>query len=128
MVKITLELLSRSVNQAKRRKDESPQQYLRRVTHIHLADKGIEQIVRRSITVTAANSVNRIATCWPFVLFPFQESMTPCAGVKVLYLYDNAITRMENLEFGKSLTHLYLQRNRIERMENLTPLKCLRKL
>ena len=38
---------------------------------------------------------------------------------QVLYLYDNAISRIENLNGVRFLTHLYLQNNRIEKMENL---------
>lgn len=45
MVLITVELLGRSINQAKRRKEETLQRYLRRVTHVYLNNKRIERIV-----------------------------------------------------------------------------------
>ena len=49
-------------------------------------------------------------------------------NLTVIYLYDNNLTSIENLEFAPNLTHLYLQNNQIKRMENLNNLKMLTKL
>lgn len=43
----------------------------------------------------------------------------------VIYLYDNFLTRLENLNFAENVTHLYLQNNRIQKLENFD---CCRKL
>jgi hypothetical protein len=36
-------------------------------------------------------------------------NLKQCTGLRVLYLYDNRIERIEGLDFGNTLTHLYLQ-------------------
>ncbi|XP_055325560.1 protein phosphatase 1 regulatory subunit 42-like [Sitodiplosis mosellana] len=51
-----------------------------------------------------------------------------CEQLKVLYLHNNSIQRIANLDQLIHLTHLYLQWNRIGKMENLNQLKNLRKL
>uniref|UniRef100_T1JCT7 Protein phosphatase 1 regulatory subunit 7 n=1 Tax=Strigamia maritima TaxID=126957 RepID=T1JCT7_STRMM len=48
--------------------------------------------------------------------------------MSVVYLQDNEIKCMENLNGLKNLTHLYLQNNRIEKIENLESLINLTKL
>lgn len=50
-----------------------------------------------------------------------------CGNLKVLYLYDNKITSMENIQ-APLLTHLYLQNNEITTMCNLGHLPRLAKL
>lgn len=57
----------------------------------------------------------------------FQGEVT-CEQLRVLYLHNNSINKIINLDHLIHLTHLYLQWNRIERIENLNPLKHLRKL
>lgn len=57
----------------------------------------------------------------------FQGEVT-CEHLKVLYLHNNSIHKIENLNQLIHLTHLYLQWNRIRKMENLCHLKNLRKL
>lgn len=51
-----------------------------------------------------------------------------CRNLKVLYLYNNDITHIPNLEFAYNLTHLYMQNNNIARIENLSNLENLNKL
>lgn len=51
-----------------------------------------------------------------------------CRNLTVLYLYDNQITHICNLNFASNLTHLYLQNNKITHIENLSCLKKLSKL
>ncbi|XP_011300344.1 protein phosphatase 1 regulatory subunit 42-like isoform X2 [Fopius arisanus] len=43
-------------------------------------------------------------------------------------MQNNCITKIENLDFAESLTHLYLQHNNITRIENLQGLRNLRSL
>ena len=46
MPRLTIDLLARSTgNATKRRRDESQEVFLARVTHLYCADKGIETIV-----------------------------------------------------------------------------------
>jgi protein phosphatase 1 regulatory subunit 42 len=42
-----------------------------------------------------------------------------CKILSVVYLYENSLKKIENLEFATQLTHLYLQNNHIKRLENL---------
>lgn len=58
----------------------------------------------------------------------FQGDISVCRNLAVLYLYDNQITHICNLDFACSLTHLFLQNNNIARMENLLSLQKLSKL
>jgi len=46
----------------------------------------------------------------------------------VAYLYDNILTKIENLNFAENLTHLYLQNNRLQKLENLDCCPKLQKL
>lgn len=46
----------------------------------------------------------------------------------MLYLHNNSIQKIINLDEMCHLTHLYLQWNRIRKMENLNALKTLKKL
>lgn len=76
------------------------QSYLKKLTHLYLQDKNIEEI----------------------------SGLSTCKNLLVLYLYDNKLTTVPYLGFAKSLTHLYLQNNAIERMTNFRELKSLTKL
>uniref|UniRef100_U3J8N4 Protein phosphatase 1 regulatory subunit 42 n=1 Tax=Anas platyrhynchos platyrhynchos TaxID=8840 RepID=U3J8N4_ANAPP len=51
-----------------------------------------------------------------------------CRNLRVLYLYDNRISQIQNLGFASNITHLYLQNNCISCIENLSSLKNLEKL
>lgn len=46
---MTVELLSRSTGQTRRRRGESAERLLQRVTHLYCAEKGIHSIVRNII-------------------------------------------------------------------------------
>ncbi|XP_035564260.1 protein phosphatase 1 regulatory subunit 42 isoform X1 [Canis lupus baileyi] len=56
------------------------------------------------------------------------EDLSPCKNLTVLYLYDNRISQLTNLNYATNLTHLYLQNNCISCIENLMSLKKLEKL
>jgi protein phosphatase 1 regulatory subunit 42 len=86
---------------AKRRKDETQQQFLARITHLYCSGKGLEII----------------------------ENLHLCRSLIALYLYDNKISKIDDINgHTPLLTHLYLQHNRITRMENLNNLHRLTKL
>lgn len=61
-----------------------------------------------------------------FILF--QGDISLCRNLRVLYLYDNRISQIQNLGFASNITHLYLQNNCISCIENLSSLKNLEKL
>ncbi|XP_063155429.1 protein phosphatase 1 regulatory subunit 42 isoform X2 [Candoia aspera] len=99
MVRLTLELIGKSLNQ-KNRRDESFVQHLRKLTHLKLSNKNID----------------------------FIDDLSLCKNLNVLYLYDNHIRQIHNLDFATNLRHLYLQNNFITRIENLASLVRLEKL
>ncbi|XP_054841300.1 protein phosphatase 1 regulatory subunit 42 [Eublepharis macularius] len=99
MVRLTLELIAKSLSQ-KNRRDESLAQHLRKITHLKLSNKNIDII----------------------------DDLSLCKNINVLYLYDNQIRQIRNLDFATNLRHLYLQNNCIAQIENLTSLIKLEKL
>ncbi len=96
--RITQDLVLRSTSLTKSSK-ESTEQYLQRVTHLHLQGKRIRRI----------------------------ENLDSCTNLKVLYLYDNQIEAIENLEFAGIVQYLLLQNNKIKEIPHL-PMPSLRKL
>ncbi|XP_051826048.1 protein phosphatase 1 regulatory subunit 42 isoform X1 [Antechinus flavipes] len=99
MVRLTLDLVAKSVNQ-KNRKEENITQYLKKITHLNFSNRNIDII----------------------------DDLSLCKNLSVLYLYDNNIGQIDNLSFATNLTHLYLQNNCISCIENLSSLKKLEKL
>lgn len=96
--KITQDMVNASTSLTKS-SNESPEAYLKRVTHLHLQTKRISKI----------------------------EGLEQCTNLKVLYLYDNIIEKVENLDFATNLQYLQLQNNLIKdfpklQMQNLTKL------
>ncbi|KAE8747192.1 hypothetical protein FOCC_FOCC006059 [Frankliniella occidentalis] len=116
MVRVTLHYLSRkgSENAAKHNKD--PKEHTRKLTHLYLNDQYIDSIV----SFAALNCVKskRILI----------GDISACRNLKVLYLQNNQLQRVENLEFATQLTHLYLQRNNILKMNGFDGLVALQKL
>lgn len=100
MVRITQDLLLKYASHTKQRSNESDSQYLKRLTHIYLQERCIEEI----------------------------DNLSTCKNLSVLYLYDNLIPKIKNLEFAVNLTHLYLQKNRISHISGLQNLTNLTKL
>lgn len=72
----------------------------------------------------AVNKSNKASICCCFL----QDDISLCRNLRVLYLYDNQISQIQNLGFASHLTHLYLQNNCISCIENLSSLKNLEKL
>jgi protein phosphatase 1 regulatory subunit 42 len=102
MVRLTIELLMRcSSSFIKKRRDESKKVYLRRVTHLHLENRDIDDI---------------------------GDEFSFCHSLTVLYMYDNLLTCFPNLDHSLNLTHLYLQNNNIDRIQGLVSLVNLTKL
>ncbi|KAM8967251.1 protein phosphatase 1 regulatory subunit 42 [Pelodytes ibericus] len=100
MVRLTVDLIAKSSNQLRNRKDETLTQRLKRITHLNFSSKNIDDI----------------------------EDLSMCRNLTVLYLYDNQINHIRNLGFATNLTHLYLQNNCIACLESLSGLKKLEKL
>lgn len=102
MVKCSISLICKSTSNLKRRKiDETPEQYLKQITHLYLNGKRLEKI---------------------------GSELALCRNLSVLYLYDNRIKEIPDLSVLPHLTHLYLQNNNIIRIHNLSQLAKLEKL
>lgn len=93
-------MIAKSPSHTKKRRDETVQQYVRRLTHLYFSEKNIDEI----------------------------DNLHHCRNLSVLYLYDNNISKIKNLGFASSLTHLYLQKNEITKIEGLDNLRRLTKL
>lgn len=63
-----------------------------------------------------------------YVSLNLQPKNTGSENVLVLYLHNNSICEINNLDELCNLTHLYLQWNKIRRIENLSCLRNLTKL
>ena len=87
---------------SRRALNEKVDAYLARLTHVPLEGRGI------SAKLDVIASV--------------------CPGVRVLYLYDNAIAKMAGLSRLSKLTHLHLQNNRLTTIEGLGKCEHLEKL
>ncbi|XP_025109809.1 protein phosphatase 1 regulatory subunit 42-like isoform X2 [Pomacea canaliculata] len=102
MGRLTIDLITRGTSgYAKKKRDETPQQYVRRLTHLYLENRNISEV---------------------------GEELMLCRNLVVLYLYDNCLTDVPCLNHNCNLTHLYLQNNLISKIENLSALTKLSKL
>ena len=101
-VTITQSLIAKCATRAETRRgvDEPLDKYLARLTHLKMDGRNIARI----------------------------DALGCAPGVRVLYLYDNAITRIANLAPLANLTHLYLQNNALTRIEGLDTCANLQKL
>ena len=102
MVRLTIDLIARGTSgYTKKKREESMPSYLKRLTHLYLEDKKIDEI---------------------------GDDLSLCRNLSVLYLYDNNIVQIPNLLHNMNITHLYLQNNQIPKIESLGHLKRLSKL
>ncbi|KAK7099888.1 protein phosphatase 1 regulatory subunit 42-like isoform X2 [Littorina saxatilis] len=102
MVLLTAELIARGHSgYLKKKKEESAQHFVKRLTHLYLENKNITDV---------------------------GEDLSLCRNLVVLYLYDNQLTDVPCLNFNCNLTHLYLQNNEITKITNLAALTKLSKL
>lgn len=101
-VTISEDMIMKGVSKADTRRGahETLDTYLARLTHLTLNGKNIGHIDHLAYT----------------------------PGVRVLYLYDNVIRRLQGFDDLTKLTHLYLQNNLIERITGLDRLVNLAKL
>jgi len=83
-----------------RRRDESDEQYIARLTHVRVTDHNLVDMKHAGM----------------------------CKNATALFLYDNRINRITNLERCTRLTHVCLQHNNIRRLEGLHTLYNLKKL
>ncbi|XP_002125359.2 protein phosphatase 1 regulatory subunit 42 [Ciona intestinalis] len=100
MVRLTAEYIARCNGHTKRKRDEPTNHYLKRITHLYMAERNIEAI----------------------------DNLSQCRNLTVLYLYDNKLNKTMNLGTALNLTHLYLQNNNISKIEGLRQLQRLTKL
>ncbi|ESO92506.1 hypothetical protein LOTGIDRAFT_120476 [Lottia gigantea] len=101
MVKLTTDLMTRGTSgHNKKKRDESQNQFLSRLTHLYLEEKGIDDV----------------------------NELGLCRNLVVLYLYDNQLIKVPALHQNNNLTHLYLQNNFIRKIEGLSTLTQLTKL
>lgn len=102
MVKLTLDLIARGTSgYTKKKKDETMHHFLKRLTHLYLESKGIDEV---------------------------GDDISMCQNLTVLYLYDNQLPSIPNLNQNQCLTMLYLQNNHISKIEGLAFLTRLTKL
>lgn len=99
-------------------REENIQQFLKRITHLNLHSKGLKEIEGLEgcikLQVRALHKRLRIPMCG------FNIYLPSVVFFQVLYLYENQIEHIENLESAtNTLTHLYLQRNKIKKIENM---------
>nr|VZI15544.1 unnamed protein product [Spirometra erinaceieuropaei] len=85
----------------KRSANESIESYLRRMTHLYLDNKEIDDM---------------------------GDVLKLCPELQVLYLYDNKMNHIPIFPNNTNLTHIYLQNNEIRRISHLQDLKNLQKL
>lgn len=97
---LTVSVIAKSNRQSRRRKDESVNAYLGRLTNVAVTGQRISKI----------------------------DNLQHCPQLATLYLHDNCIARLENLSACQRITHLYLQHNNISRIEHLSHLRGLTKL
>ncbi|XP_076807369.1 protein phosphatase 1 regulatory subunit 42-like [Clavelina lepadiformis] len=100
MVRLTADYIARCNGHTKRKRDEPTNHYLKRITHLYMAERNIEAI----------------------------DNLSLCRNLTVLYLYDNKLNKTMNLGTAQNLTHLYLQNNNIRKIEGLKYLQKLTKL
>ncbi|XP_059177590.1 protein phosphatase 1 regulatory subunit 42-like isoform X2 [Physella acuta] len=102
MVKLTLDFIARGTSgYTQKKRDETLPQYIRRLTHLYLENKNIDDV---------------------------GDCLSMCKNLTVLYLYDNQLNRVPCLNSNSAITHLYLQNNNISLIENLNTLPQLQKL
>ncbi|XP_025932807.1 protein phosphatase 1 regulatory subunit 42 isoform X11 [Apteryx rowi] len=131
MVRLTMHLIAKSISH--KNPKEYFAQYLRRITHLNLSDKNIDTIRKSEKAKESSgigykpSEINKFGLVkWLFQII--QGDLSLCRNLRVLYLYDNQISQIQNLDFATNLTHLYLQNNCISCIENLSSLKHLEKL
>uniref|UniRef100_UPI00358E0522 protein phosphatase 1 regulatory subunit 42 isoform X2 n=1 Tax=Myxine glutinosa TaxID=7769 RepID=UPI00358E0522 len=123
MVQLTEELVARSNNPVKCKKGEDVPRYLRRITHLYFANRNIDCVVRQN-----EYQMGRHGGTASAALPRFQDGLSACHSLSVVYLYDNRLRKLPRFSFASQLTHLYLQNNQLYRMENLANLHNLTKL
>lgn len=95
----------------------------RKVTHLYLNDKYLTGIVSIIFCVF-------VTLYWHLLLqlHNFQNSFNGYIHLTVLYLHNNYIEKLQNLNNLSNLRALYLQRNKIKKIENLEGLVKLQRL
>lgn len=138
MVKLTIDLIARGTSgYTKKKRDESMHQYLKRLTHLYLEDRCIDEVVTCNSFKLCSMYINCLVLLKHLFInylemkyfYTFQgEDLSMCRNLTVLYLYDNQLLKIPTLHHNQHLTMLYLQNNDIHKIEHLSPLTRLSKL
>eukprot|EP01006_Ploeotia_vitrea_P039627 TRINITY_DN66361_c8_g1_i1.p1 TRINITY_DN66361_c8_g1~~TRINITY_DN66361_c8_g1_i1.p1 ORF type:complete len:324 (-),score=159.52 TRINITY_DN66361_c8_g1_i1:100-1071(-) len=88
---------------------ESWSRFFGRVTHLNLSGK-------------ALTSIEDYVDCTGM------PSLSLCRALKVLYIYDNELERVENLEFATELESVFVQNNKLTRLDGFQGMDRLRLL
>lgn len=97
--------------------------HLKKISHLYMNDKFISAIV----SIGILNSLDRMFGMFLTFFHP-QGDLSNCKNLRVIYLQNNALTRIENLDFAENLTNLYMQHNNLTKIDNLGALRNLTKL
>lgn len=93
--------------------------HLQKITHLFMQDKFVDAIV--STFFIPQKKTHIIYQC----IFNLKGNFSKCKNLRVMYMQNNCITKIENLNFAVNLTHLYLQHNNLTKIENLQTLRNL---
>jgi hypothetical protein len=64
MVKLTIDLIARGTSgYTKKKRDESMQQYLKRLTHLYLEDRCIDEVVNKHAILLTDSLKKKIVVC-----------------------------------------------------------------
>lgn len=86
MGKISLELIAKSHSHTKKRRDETVQQYVRRLTHLYFSEKNIDEIVSKIVILS---TLYQIDDCFAGFWVKFLLIITCCI---CLYLFHTIIS------------------------------------
>lgn len=98
--------------------------HVKKITHLYMNDKFISAIV----SLRKSKIHEHVKSMYKNVFDTRQGDLSNCRGLKVIYLQNNCISKIENLGFAENVVHLYLQHNDLKKLENLDSLRNLTKL
>ena len=106
MPRMTTDLLVKCTGQAKRKRDESLDQFLRRITHLYCSEKGIETIV--SINFPARQMPSNGLILMALFLFYFRKDYQPAkASLCCIFMITSSLALRISLHAPLLLTSIY---------------------
>ncbi|KAF5270216.1 hypothetical protein FQA39_LY08430 [Lamprigera yunnana] len=98
-------------------------------------DQKKAEVVKKQSDTLMEKKISKTSPCKPnthlFWNNKFSKNIKATISLKslcVIYLHNNEITKIENIESAVNLKHLFLQQNKIKKIENLNNLVKLEKL